>query len=91
MKELVEKRKNSDNKPVIVGFCAETNDLIQNAKEKIQKKGCDYLIANDVSRKDIGFNSDDNEVLILDKNGVLKQIPKTSKSQIAKEILCSLI
>lgn len=91
LKELVEKRKNSDNKPVIVGFCAETNDLIQNAKEKIQKKGCDYLIANDVSRKDIGFNSDDNEVLILDKNGVLKQIPKTSKSQIAKEILCSLI
>ena len=71
---------------VIVGFCAESENLIQNAKEKISKKGCDYLIANDISRKDIGFSSDYNEVTILDKNGNMKKIEKTDKFTIAHKI-----
>lgn len=71
---------------VIVGFCAESENLIQNAKEKISKKGCDYLIANDISRKDIGFSSDYNEVTILDKNGNMKKIKKTDKFTIARKI-----
>lgn len=71
---------------VIVGFCAESENLIQNAKEKISKKGCDYLIANDISRKDIGFSSDYNEVTILDKNGNMKKIEKTDKFTIARKI-----
>ena len=53
----------------IVGFCAESENLLENAKVKIQAKGCDYLVANDISRKDIGFSSDMNEVYILEKNG----------------------
>ena len=56
------------------------------AKEKIAKKGCDYLIANDISRKDIGFSSDFNEVTILDKNGGMKKLEKADKKTIAKEI-----
>lgn len=85
LKGLCEKR--TSNSQIIVGFCAESEDLIKNAKEKILNKGCDYLIANDISRKDIGFSSDFNEVTILDKNGGIKQLPRAAKTEIAKEIL----
>lgn len=71
----------------IVGFCAESENLLINAKEKIAKKGCDYLIANDISRKDIGFSSEYNEVTILNKNGEIKQLSKAPKSEIALKIL----
>ena len=71
----------------IVGFCAESENLIDNAKTKIQNKGCDLLIANDISRKDIGFNSDDNEVYIIDKSLNIKHIEKESKQNIARRIL----
>ena len=70
----------------VIGFCAESENLIQNAKEKIQKKGCDYLIANDISRSDIGFSSDYNEVVILDKNGIVKKLERENKREIAKQI-----
>ena len=72
---------------LIIGFCAESENLLENAKEKIQKKGCDYLIANDISRKDIGFGSDENEVTILNKNGEITKIEKASKNIIARKIL----
>ena len=72
---------------IIVGFCAESENLLENAKEKIQKKGCDFLIANDISRKDIGFSSDYNEVTILDKTGGIKKLERASKTEIAREIL----
>lgn len=72
---------------IVVGFCAESENLLENAKEKIAKKACDYLIANDISRKDIGFSSDYNEVTILDKNGGMKKLEKSDKKTIAKEIL----
>lgn len=71
----------------VVGFCAESENLLQNAKEKIQKKGCDFLVANDISRSDIGFSSDENEVTVLDKSGGAKTFEKASKSVIAREIL----
>ena len=77
----------SQNSPIIVGFCAESENLIENAKTKISKKGCDYLIANDISRKDIGFSSDYNEVSILNKDGTLKHLDRMSKNDIAKNIL----
>jgi len=70
----------------IVGFCAESENLLENAKDKIKQKGCDYLIANDISRKDIGFSSDYNEVTILDKNGLIKKLEKADKMTIAKKI-----
>lgn len=72
---------------LIVGFCAESENLLQNAKEKIQKKGCDFLIANDISRSDIGFSSDYNEVTILKKDGETKKLQRASKSEIARQIL----
>lgn len=72
---------------IIVGFCAESENLLENAKAKIEKKGCDFLIANDISRKDIGFNSDENEVTILDKNGNITKLEKAPKKIIARKIL----
>lgn len=71
---------------IVVGFCAESENLIENAKEKIAKKGCDYLIANDISRKDIGFSSDYNEVTILDKNGNMTKIERADKATVARKI-----
>ena len=70
----------------VVGFCAESENLIENAKEKISQKGCDYLIANDISRKDIGFSSDYNEVSILKKDGSIKKLEKADKYTIARQI-----
>ena len=89
LKELCSKKHSAnmvDKPPLIIGFCAESENLLENAKEKINKKGCDYLIANDISRKDIGFSSDFNEVTILDKNGGMKKLERASKKTIAKEI-----
>ena len=72
---------------IIVGFCAESENLLNNAKEKIAKKGCDYLVANDISRADIGFSSDDNEVSILNKSGKIVKLDKAPKKVIARQIL----
>lgn len=76
---------------VVVGFCAESENLLENAKEKIDKKGCDYLIANDISRKDIGFSSDYNEVTILDKKGGIKKLDRADKMTIARQIFNYII
>lgn len=83
LKEISKKK----GEKIVVGFCAESENLLENAKEKIAKKGCDYLIANDISRKDIGFASDYNEVVILDKNGMIKKLEKADKMVIARQIL----
>lgn len=74
-------------KAKIIGFCAESENLLNNAKSKIERKGCDFLIANDISRKDIGFGADENEVHILSADGNIEKIEKAPKEIIAKEIL----
>lgn len=83
LKELCTKKTTQK----VVGFCAESENLIENAQEKIRKKGCDYLIANDISRKDIGFASDYNEVVIFNKTGGQKRIERAPKNIIARKIL----
>ena len=83
LKEICEMK----HKAKIVGFCAESENLIENAKTKIKKKNCDFLVANDISKKDIGFSSDYNEVYILDKNQNISHIKKETKQNIAKKIL----
>lgn len=83
LKYLCEKKTHQ----IIVGFCAESQNLIENAKVKIRKKNCDYLVANDISRHDIGFSSDENEVVIFNKNGESVKFEKASKDVIARKIL----
>ena len=88
LKNLCElKKKNKNKKTIIVGFCAESEKLLKNAKEKIAKKGCDYLIANDISKKDSGFASDYNEVYIIDRKQNTEHVKKNLKTVIAKRIL----
>ena len=79
--------KNNKARPkVVVGFSAETENVIQNSKIKIKEKYCDLIIVNDVSKKDSGFNSDYNRVSIIDKKGKIKSIPRNKKSFIASTI-----
>ncbi len=73
--------------PLIVGFCAESENLLENAKIKIKTKGCDFLVANDISKKDIGFSSDLNEVYLLDNKLNITHFEKDTKTNIAKNIL----
>ena len=75
-----------DERPFVVGFAAETNDLIKNAKTKFKNKGLDLIVANDVSDKSIGFDSDDNAVTLITKRRNLA-IEKESKRKIAKKII----
>lgn len=73
-------------KPFIVGFAAETQNIIENAKMKLQKKGCDLIVVNDVSNQEIGFESDDNAVTILSKEKFIS-IERTSKKILAQKLL----
>lgn len=75
------------NNQIVVGFCAESEDLLENAKKKIAKKGCDYIVANDISKAGIGFSSDYNEVFIIDKVYNITHIEKSTKDTVANKIL----
>lgn len=71
----------------LVGFAAETNNVKTYGLGKLEKKNLDAIVVNDVSKKDIGFHSNDNEVTILTKSGKDISIPKLPKKEIAKRIL----
>lgn len=72
---------------VLVGFAAESNDIIENAKNKIQKKNLDLIVANDITAEDSGFKSDLNTAFIIDKKGCINALPKMSKIELADIIL----
>jgi len=74
------------DKPFTVGFAAETQNVLAYARGKLEKKNLDMIIANDVSNKDIGFNSDDNAIIIIDKDQE-KEFPQASKYQLAQQII----
>src|SRR5918996_2332127 len=66
-------------KRVLVGFAAETEDLLANAQKKVQAKHLDMIVANDVGNAGSGFQSDANKVLILHDNGRIEDLPLMSK------------
>ena len=84
---------NSMRPELVIGFAAETNQIDKNAEEKLNKKNCDWIISNDVSNKDIGFNSDYNEVTIHYKNKDAKKekLSYKKKSGISDEIVDRII
>ncbi len=84
---LIELSKNKNRKYLLVGFAAESQNLIENARLKLEKKDLDFIIANDISDKTIGFNSDYNKVCIIDKNSNEYEIKYNTKDIISKEIL----
>lgn len=71
---------------LVIGFAAETENLIENAKLKLKSKNLDFIVANDVKSKESGFKTDDNKVNIIDSNGI-EDLPSMSKKKIAKIIL----
>ena len=75
----------------IVGFAAETNDVVANARAKLAAKGIDLLVANDVSRRDIGFDAEDNEVLLIDRWGGSRALARMPKPAVADAILDEIL
>jgi phosphopantothenoylcysteine decarboxylase / phosphopantothenate---cysteine ligase len=85
--EVAARRKSA----FIVGFAAETNDVAANARAKLERKGIDLLVANDVSQQGIGFEAEDNEVLLLDRWGGARPLPRMPKSDVADAILSHVL
>ena len=84
--------KNNRYKPkLLVGFSAETENLIKNSTKKMEEKFCDIMVANDISKPDFGFNKDQNEVTIIDKNGKTEKIRKSSKKFVASVIAKKIV
>jgi len=78
-----------EKKPFTVGFAAESEKLIEHATGKLERKKLDIIIANDISRSDIGFGQDENEVLLITKNSQ-KALPKASKQILAKQLVSEI-
>jgi len=78
------------NAPLLIGFAAETENLLENARAKLSKKQVDAIVLNDVSRSDIGFNSDRNAVTIVTASEAL-EVPQASKLEIAQKILDAVV
>lgn len=96
----IELRKNPDiladvaklsPRPFIVAFAAETDSVEEHAREKLQRKGADLIVANDVADASIGFDSDENEVMIIARDGVVTRIVKAAKHVVADKILDAVI
>ncbi|HGG0416711.1 bifunctional phosphopantothenoylcysteine decarboxylase/phosphopantothenate--cysteine ligase CoaBC [Clostridium botulinum] len=76
---------------ILVGFAAESKDLLDNAKSKLEKKNLDFIIANNILSKETGFASEDNLVTIISRDGHIKNLEKMSKREVAKEIFDTIL
>ena len=74
----------------LVGFAAETDSLLANARDKLTRKGCDLIIANDVSQPGIGFDADHNEVILIDPAGN-EALPRTTKHELAHLLVQAIL
>jgi phosphopantothenoylcysteine decarboxylase/phosphopantothenate--cysteine ligase len=81
---MLSSRKTSQ---LVVGFAAETNDLLAQAKEKLASKNLDLIVANDVTKTGAGFGSDENAATLIDRNGLVIELPLKSKRELADDIL----
>lgn len=87
LKEIAARRPRA----FIVGFAAETHDVLAHAREKLESKGLDLLVANDVSQRGIGFDADDNEVLLVARGGATRALPRMPKTAVADAILSEIV
>ena len=71
---------------ILVGFAAESNDVLKNAEKKLKNKNLDFIVANDITASDTGFGSEDNKVVILSKNNEKLELDKMSKKEVASNI-----
>jgi phosphopantothenoylcysteine decarboxylase/phosphopantothenate--cysteine ligase len=70
-----------------VGFAAESEDAVANARKKLARKGLDLIVANDITEPESGFGTDTNKVTIIDKKGKAESLPLMSKREVAERIL----
>lgn len=82
--------ENKRQDQILIGFAAETDDLIANAQGKLERKNLDFIIANDVSKSDRGFGSNDNAVTILKHSGEREDIELRSKAELAEILIDKL-
>ncbi|MBW1999288.1 MAG: bifunctional phosphopantothenoylcysteine decarboxylase/phosphopantothenate--cysteine ligase CoaBC [Deltaproteobacteria bacterium] len=80
-------RRKKEHKYILVGFAAETRDVLENAASKLERKNLDMIVANDVSRTDAGFQSDTNRVKIIEREGKTCDLPLMSKEEVAEHLL----
>ena len=88
---LFELGKRKKEGQVLVGFAAETQNLIENAKAKVEKKNLDYIVANDVTKPQAGFNSETNLIKLIRRDGSIEEFPLLSKRELAGIILDRVI
>jgi phosphopantothenoylcysteine decarboxylase/phosphopantothenate--cysteine ligase len=87
LQAVYEQRKESGHELLVVGFAAETENLLENAMGKLERKGMAMIVANDVSAQDAGFNVDTNRVTLLDREGRREHLPLQSKEVVAERIV----
>ena len=80
-------RTPTDPRPVVIGFAAETNDVLAHAREKLRAKGCALIVANDVSQEGVGFESDENELTLLFASGEIRTFPRAKKGALAVSLV----
>jgi phosphopantothenoylcysteine synthetase/decarboxylase len=71
-------------KGVLAGFAAETEQMLAHAREKLRRKGCDLMVANDVSGSDTGFDTDDNEITLVFASGEIRPLARAAKSRLGE-------
>ncbi|MGL5513528.1 MAG: phosphopantothenoylcysteine decarboxylase, partial [Sporomusa sp.] len=84
---LLELGQRKTQQQILIGFAAETQDLIAYAHDKLVKKNLDMIVANDVTLPGAGFNTDTNIVKFIHKNGQVENLPQLTKQQVAETIL----
>lgn len=85
--EVAKQRKETEHPTIVVGFAAETDDLLENARSKLEKKGLSLIVANDVGASDAGFDVDTNRVTLLADDGSTQALPLMSKAEVAWQVV----
>lgn len=89
--EVAQQRRSSSYPRMVVGFAAETQNLLHNAQSKLERKALDLIVANDVSARDAGFAVDTNRVTLLYADGTQEVLPLQSKTAVAERVVTELI
>lgn len=88
---LFEVGKQKKPHQILVGFAAETDDVLENAKSKMQRKNLDFIVANDIKKEGAGFGVDTNIVNIIDKEGIITPLPMMKKMEVAEKLFDKIV
>lgn len=91
LKEVAKAKKRSGFPRLTIGFAAESQDLIENARQKLAAKDLDLIVANDISRSDAGFEVDTNAVTLIDRKGRAQSMPVMAKAEVAEKVIDFII